>query len=272
MKDQELIPHLFRTEFRKIVSVLSKLFGLGHIEIAEDIASDTFLLAAETWGKKGLPENPTAWLYTVAKNKTKDHLRRNELFSQKISAELKHNALEIDAIDIDLSSKNIMDSQLQMLFAICNPVIPQEAQIGLALRILCGLGIEEIAQAFLTNKETTNKRLFRAKEKLRDEKVKMEFPAKPELFKRLETVLTTLYLLFNERYYSATQNETLQKELCSEAMRLTLLLTRNETTNKPLVSALLALMCFHSSRFEARQHASGDIILYEQQDPCGIKS
>jgi RNA polymerase sigma-70 factor (ECF subfamily) len=262
----ELIPHLFRTEFRKIVSVLSKLFGLAHIEVAEDIVSDTFMLAAETWGKKGLPDNPTAWLYTVAKNKTKDYLKRNQLFSEKISVEIKHSSTPFVELEIDLSTKNIEDSQLQMMFAICNPVIPVEAQIGLALRILCGFGIDEISAAFLSNKETINKRLFRAKETLRENKVAMEFPQASEIEKRLQAVLTTLYLLFNEGYYSASQNATLRKDLCIEALRLTVMLSENDTTNQPPVRALIALMCFHASRFEARQGSDGQILLYEEQD------
>jgi len=265
-KGNELIPHLFRTEYSKITAVLAKLFGFEHIEIAEDIASDTFLLAAETWGMKGVPENPVAWLYTVAKNRAKDHLKHNKIFTEKVTAGLQQTNFELHEIVIDLSEKNIVDSQLQMMFAICHPSIPVEAQIGLSLRILCGFGIEEIAVAFLSNKETINKRLFRAKEKLRSEKVKIEFPAIAEINKRLETVLTTLYLLFNEGYYSLSQNTTLRKDLCLEAVRLNYLLVENKSTNKPAVNALLSLMCFHASRFEARQNAKGEIVLYEDQD------
>jgi RNA polymerase sigma factor (sigma-70 family) len=176
MQQQQLIPHLFRTEYRKIVAVLSKLFGFEHIEVAEDIASDTFLIATETWGIKGLPENPTAWLYTVSKNKAKDYLKHNNIFSQKIVQEIKRSSNQSEEIEIDLSNQNILDSQLQMMFAICHPAISSEAQIGLSLRILCGFGIEEIADAFLSNKETINKRLSRAKEKLRTENVKIECP------------------------------------------------------------------------------------------------
>src|SRR5882757_535629 len=112
MKQAELIPHLFRTEYRKIVSVLCKLFGIEHIEIAEDIVSDTFLLVSELWGLKGLPENPTAWLYIVAKNKTRDYLKRNAIFAQNIFQDIKSNATTSEEIEIDLSVKNINDSQL----------------------------------------------------------------------------------------------------------------------------------------------------------------
>lgn len=266
MSQHELIPHLFRTEFTKIASVLSRVFGIEHIEVAEDIASETFLSALETWPYKGIPENPTAWLYAVAKNKAKNHLRRNKLFTEKIAAQLKQPSLTDDEIEIDLSDKNITDSQLQMLFALCHPSIPVESQIGLSLRILCGFGIDEIAVAFLTNKETINKRLFRAREKLRTEKIRIEFPQQQEINERLETVLTTLYLLYSEGYYSESQDELVRKDLCLEAMRLTYLLIENESTNLPKVNALMALMCFHSSRFAARKNEKGEMVLYEDQD------
>src|SRR5690606_23254043 len=114
----------------------------------------------------------------------------------------------------DFSSEHIRDSQLQMLFAICTPLIASEAQIGLALRILCGFSIDEIAEAFLSKRDTINKRLFRAKEKLRTEGVKMEFPAPEVLPARLDNVLRIIYLLFNEGYYSRTHARTLREDLC----------------------------------------------------------
>ena len=266
MNEKELIAQLFKTEYRKIISVLCKLFGIVHIEIAEDITNDTFLFASETWGLKGIPENPTAWLYTVSKNRTKDYFKRHKTFSDKIVVDVKLNQNQSEEIEVDLSHKNITDSQLQMIFTICNPIIPAEAQIGLALRILCGFGIDEIAEAFLTNKENINKRLFRAKEKLRTENIRIKLPNENEINTRLETVLTTLYLLFNEGYHSSTQKTHLRKELCLEAMRLNYFLIENETTNKPIVNALMALMCFHASRFEARTNQIGKPILYDQQD------
>jgi RNA polymerase sigma factor (sigma-70 family) len=266
MQENELIPHLFRTEYRKIVSVLSKLFGIRYMEVAEDIVSDTFLQAAETWGLKGLPQNPVAWLYTVAKNKAKDKFKHEAVFSQKVAPEIKHSSDTVHEIEIDWSNKNINDSQLQMMFAICSDVITAEAQIGLSLNILCGFGAEEIADAFLSNKEAIYKRLSRAKEKLRIENVKIELPPPAEIDQRLQTVLTTLYLLFSEGYYSSIQNSILRKDLCLEAMRLTLMLVENKQTNTPAANALLSLMCFHASRFEARTNQNGELILYEDQD------
>lgn len=266
MEQHELIPHLFRTEYRKIVSVLCRYFGFDQIEIAEDLTSDTFVTAAQTWGIKGLPPNPTAWLYNVAKNKAKNYLQRNILFESKISPEIQSTSPQFELTEIDLSPQNINDSQLQMMFAICHPVIPTEAQIGLSLRILCGFGIDEIADAFLSNKETINKRLYRAKEKLRDEKISIAIPNEQEIDQRLAPVLTTIYLLFNEGYYSESTNKILRKDLCLEAMRLCTMLVENKQTNKPAVNALLALMCIHASRFEARINKNGEPVLYDDQD------
>ncbi|MCF0040765.1 RNA polymerase sigma factor [Dyadobacter fanqingshengii] len=263
---EPIIPHLFRTEYRKIVSVLCRHFGFREIEIAEDIASETFQVAMQAWGLEGLPPNPAGWLYNTAKNKAKNYLHRESIFRDNIAPGLKNIEPQAAGDDIDLSLQNINDSQLQMMFAVCHPAISREAQIGLSLRILCGFGIDEIATAFVTNKEVINKRLFRAKEKLRKEKVQIELPPPLEIDARLEQVLTTIYLLFNEGYYSVSQNNTLRKELCLEAMRLCTMLIENPDTNKPQVNALLALMCFHASRFDARMNGNGEIILYDEQD------
>jgi RNA polymerase sigma factor (sigma-70 family) len=261
-----LIPHLFRTEYRKIVSVLAKRFGFEQLETAEDIASETFLTAAEAWGLKGIPPNPTAWLYNVAKNKAVNYLEHNRVFDNKIAPTLKRDADEVPELDVDLSPQNINDSQLQMMFAVCHPSIPVEAQIGLSLRVLCGFGIDEIADAFLADKDTINKRLFRAKQKLREENVKIGMPGPVDLDERLSAVLRTIYLFFNEGYYSVSQNKTLRKDVCFEAIRLCYMLVENQSTNKPQANALLSLMCFHASRFDARHDEKGDRVLYEEQD------
>jgi RNA polymerase sigma-70 factor (ECF subfamily) len=257
---------LFQQEFSKMVAVISRQFGLQHIEIAEDIVGDTFLTAIEEWESGGLPPNPEAWLYLVAKRKTLYYNKRSKIFNRKIIPELKHEQEKYSLMEFDFSAGNIRDSQMRMLFAICNPLIGSEAQIGLALRILCGFSIDEIAEAFYSSKTTINKRLFRAKEKLRTENLKMELPDKSELDSRLDNVLHIIYLLFSEGYYSRTQNSILRKEFCLDAMRLAILLTEYEITNSPKANALLALMCFHASRFDARQTAKDDFILYEEQD------
>jgi RNA polymerase sigma-70 factor (ECF subfamily) len=264
---EELIPHLFRTEYRKIVSVLGKRFGFRQIEVAEDIVSETFFVAAKTWGIKGqIPPNPTAWLYNVAKNKAVNYLEHQQVFDSKIAPELKRGPKDVEEFEIDLSPQNINDSQLQMMFTVCHPSIPVEAQIGLSLRILCGFGIDEIADAFLADKDTINKRLSRAKQKLRDENVNIGLPGAVDLEGRLKTVLRTIYLLFNEGYHSESNNTTLRKDVCLEAIRLCYMLVENASTNKPDVNALLSLMFFHASRFDARLNDKGEQVLYEEQD------
>lgn len=265
MQQQEIIPHLFRTEYRKIVSVLYRRFGFEQMETAEDIASDTFATAAQNWPINGVPPNPVAWLYSVAKNKAMTAIQRCNLFESKISPDLQRNN-EVFEDEIDLSPQNINDSQLQMIFAICHPAIPTEAQVGLALRILCGFGIDEIADAFLSNKETIGKRLYRAKEKLRQQNISIEMPQVDQIESRLETVLLTIYLLFNEGYYSLNNNTVVNKEVCFEAIRLCTMLVENPVTNKPVVNALLALMYFHASRLDARTDENGAHILYDKQN------
>ncbi|HVS97911.1 MAG TPA: sigma-70 family RNA polymerase sigma factor [Puia sp.] len=266
---RESLKQLFQQEFGKMVAVISKLYGLENIGTAEDIVSETFLQAAESWGVKGLPANPAGWLYTVAKHKALYYFRRNAVFQKKVVPELRARSDPASHTEeMDFSHEHIRDSQLQMLFAVCDPAIASEAQIGLALRVLCGFGIDEIAEAFLTNKETINKRLFRAKEKLRTANIKMEMPEPEAVPGRLENVLRTIYLLFNEGYYSRSQDQILRKELCAEAMRLGLSLTEYPVTDRPQTNALVALMCFHASRFDARTGTPGDValVLYDNQD------
>ncbi len=264
--NHNLLPHLFRLEYTKMTAVLSRLFGLKHIEIAEDIASETFLKATEMWSIKGLPENPTAWLYTVAKNKTKDYLKRNAFFEQVVTLEIKPNEIQNDEPFIDFTEQNISDSQLAMIFAVCNPVNSNEAQICLSLQILCGFSVEEIANAFLSNKETIKKRLLRARENLRKENFSLQSLNTSEIKARIDTVLTVLYLLFSEGYFSKSNNNLIRKDLCAEAIRLTLTLSENPQTDTAKTNALLALMCFQSSRLDARVNEMDEVVLFDEQD------
>ncbi|SFX65253.1 RNA polymerase sigma-70 factor, ECF subfamily [Cytophaga hutchinsonii ATCC 33406] len=248
-----------------MTAVLCRHFGLKHIEIAEDIASETFLKASENWAINGIPENPTAWLYAVAKNKTKDYFKHISVFETQIKEAIKPNEIETEK-DFEFSSQNISDSQLAIIFAVCNPSNSTESQICLALQILCGFSVEEIANAFLTKPETIKKRLQRARTNLRNDNFKIKTLGETEIKSRLNTVLKTLYLLFNEGYFSKTNHQLIRKELCSEAVRLTLILTENNYTNIPQTNALLSLMCFQSSRLEARTNDKGEAILFDEQD------
>jgi len=260
----ELLPYLFRQEYAKMTAVLCRHFGLKHMEIAEDIASETFLKASENWAIGGVPENPTAWLYTVAKNKIKDYFKNLSVFETKIKSKPPENSQSEH--DFEFNNQLISDSQLAMIFAVCSPANSTGSQICLALQILCGFSVEEIANAFLTKPETIKKRLQRAKTSLRNDNFQLQSLNETQIKSRLDTVLKTLYLLFNEGYFSKTNNQQIRKELCSEAVRLTLLLTENPLTNTPQTHALLALMCFQSSRLEARMNPKGEVILFNDQD------
>jgi RNA polymerase sigma-70 factor (ECF subfamily) len=265
----KLVGHLFRYEAGKMAAVLTRLLSFNSLELAEDIIQDTLAQALSTWKIKGVPENPQAWLYTVAKRKALDAIRQHKIHEQHhttISLALKSEWTLAPTVNHFFLKNEIEDSQLRMMFACCHPVIPYESQIALTLKTLCGLSIGEIANSFLTSTETITKRLYRAREKIREEDISLEAPIPARLPGRLEAVLHCLYLLFNEGYNSSHPDQLIRHDLCSEAMRLCSLLVNNEVTAKPSAKALISLMCFQASRAEARTDPNGDIILLQEQD------
>ena len=265
----QTIDHLFRHEAGKMISVLSKLLGLQSLETAQDIVQDTLMQAMTTWSYSEIPANPSAWLYRVAKNKAIDHLRHTKKFkeiSPQYSYLLQSEYSLVPTANNLFLEGEIQDSQLRMIFACCHPAIPPESQIALALKTLCGLSVQEIAKAFLTNEETISKRIYRAKEKIKTEKLELELPVKHELPYRLDAVLKSLYLLFNEGYNSSQVDHLIRNELCEEAIRLTYLLTQQPMTDLPVTRALLSLLCFQASRLQARIDDKGNIILLKEQD------
>lgn len=264
-RNNGLLSGLFRQEYPKMTAVLCRRFGLEHIEIAEDIISDAFLKASENWAINGVPESPAAWLYTVAKNKAKDHLKRISLFETRIAGNLKPDEEEAEP-DFGFGSGYIEDSQLAMIFAVCDPDNSAESQICLALQILCGFSVEEIANAFLTGLETIRKRLYRAKTRLRNSGFQLRTLSPANIQSRLDTVLKTLYLLFNEGYFSKTNDQLIRNELCAEAMKLAVIFTDNPLTDTAQTKALLALMCYQASRLAARTADTGEMVLFDEQD------
>jgi len=264
-----LVAHLFRHEAGKMAAVLTRLFGFQSLDKAEDIVQETLLQAMSTWPLKGVPENPSAWLYSVAKRKAIDILRKRKIQDQhhsRIRWAIESEWALIPTVNNFFLENEIEDSQLRMIFACCHPSIPYESRIALTLKTLCGLSISEIARGFLTNDETITKRLFRAREKIRSENISLECPAPADLPHRLDAVLHSLYLLFNEGYNSSNPDNLIRQDLCEEAMRLCLMLAKHPITNSPKTNALLSLMCFQASRLEARTAPDGSIILLQDQD------
>jgi RNA polymerase sigma-70 factor (ECF subfamily) len=248
-----------------MISVLSKLLGFQHLPLAEDIVQDTLLKAMTTWPYNGVPDNPRAWLYRVARNKAVDLIRRQKIFRQ-IQPELASEYSLSATVNQLFESDEMMDSQLCMMFACCHPSISAESQIALVLKTLCGLNNAEIAKAFLKDEEAIAKRIYRAKEKIRSEKIALELPHPSQMSGRLAAVLHSLYLLFNEGYYSSHPEHIIRESLCEEAMRLVYLLTQHPQTRDPRTYALLALFCFQASRLAARLDDKGNILLLKYQD------
>lgn len=265
----QLVDHLFRHESGKMISVLSRLLGLQNIDVAQDIVQDTLLQAMSTWGFKSIPDNPSAWLYHIAKNKAIDFLRKKKRFHE-ISPQYSYlldSEYTLSSTVNDLFLENeIQDSQLRMMFACCHPAIAEESQIALTLKTLCGLSVNEIARAFLTTDDKIAKRIYRAKEKIKAEKIELDVPHSNELSSRIDTVLKSLYLLFNEGYKSSHPDKLIREDLCEEAMRLCFLLSEQSLTSLPRTKALLALMCFQASRLDARLDDKNNIILLKHQN------
>jgi RNA polymerase sigma-70 factor (ECF subfamily) len=265
----QVVDHLFRHESGKMIAVLSRLLGLQNIEVAQDIVQDTLLQAMSAWSYKTIPDNPSAWLYRVAKNKAIDFLRREKRFRQispQYSSLLDSEYTLSSTVHNLFLENEIQDSQLRMMFACCHPAIAEESQVALTLKTLCGLSTGEIAKAFLTTEDTIAKRIYRAKEKIRTEKIELDVPQHNELSARTDAVLKSLYLLFSEGYNSSHPDQLIREDLCEEAMRLCLLVTQHSLTAFPRSKALLALMCFQSSRLNARLDDKNNIILLKYQD------
>jgi RNA polymerase sigma-70 factor (ECF subfamily) len=223
----------------------------------------------ETWPYHGVPQNPSAWLYKVAKNKAIDYIRSNQAkikVRAELQRELKSEWGMSSRVHHLFQQEEIQDSVLRMMFVCCHPSIPQESQIALTLKTLGGLTSLEIAHAFLTSEETITKRIYRAKEKIKEERLSLEFPIKTDLMVRMDSVLKVLYLLFNEGYNSSHADILVREDLCEEAMRLCFLLIQNNETNLPKGRALIALMCLQAARFPSRVNDAGAKILLQDQD------
>lgn len=264
-----LADHLFRHEAAKLVSVLTGIFGIDRLQFAEDVVQESLVRALRTWPYMGIPKNPAAWLTQTAKNLALDLIRREKLFRDKepeIVAFLDQWPSDAAADESPMFENEIRDGRLRLMFTCCHPLIPQEAQTALALKTLCGFGVAEIAKAFLTSEAAIAKRLTRARQKIRDLQIPFKIPAGKELSSRLEGVLQTLYLLFNEGYKASSGDHLIKEELCQEAIRLGALLAEHPSGNQPRTHALVALMLLNAARLPARTDSEGNILRLKEQD------
>lgn len=246
-----------------MVSILTRIFGLEHIELVEDAVQDTFISAMKAW-RNGQPENPEAWLTAAAKNRVLDLFR--QLGAERERAEKWSAGPSAIALNELFLESEIADSQLRMIFAACNPALKPQDQIAFALKTISGFSAQEIASALLLKEETVKKRLVRARKAIAEKDIAFEIPTGAALPHRLQRVLEVIYLIFNEGFHSGQKETLVREELCGEALRLCKLLQNNPHTATGDAQALFALCCFHSARIRSKVNEQGDVLSLKQQD------
>ncbi len=263
----QVVEHLFRQEAGKMVATLTGIFGIEHLTLAEDVVQEALARALQTWPFYGVPQNPSAWLMRTSKNLALDVVRRQKVFREKEPEVIRLIEQPTPTPDsVIAQEQEIVDDRLRMMFVCCHPAIPPEAQVALALKTLCGFGVTEISRAFLTTDAAIAKRLTRAKQKIREARIPFEIPTGAELEGRLDGVLQSLYLLFNEGYKASTGNKLVREDICQEAIRLAALLAEHPPGNQPRTHALLALMLLNTARLPARMDSEGNLLRLQEQD------
>ena len=256
------VDHLFRYRAGRMIATLTRIFGIERLDQVEDAVQDAMVRALRLWPYQGEPDNPTAWLIQVAKNRMLDRLRRESRLTETV-----------DEIEIPIGGEadaafanEVHDDQLRMIFTCCHPLVPEDGQIALTLKTVGGFSVSEIARAFLARESSVSKTIVRAKQRLREFEIKLEMPAPDKLPARLESALKVVYLMFNEGYSALEGEELVRTDLCHEAIRLCELLAGHPVTGAPKVHALAALLLFQAARLTARCDAAGELLLLSEQD------
>jgi RNA polymerase sigma factor (sigma-70 family) len=263
----QVLEHLFRHEAGKMVGTLTRIFGIEHLTLAEDVVQEALARALQTWPFYGVPENPSAWIMRASRNLALDVVRREKVFRDKEPEIIRLMDYESSSPDAAIfPEREIADDRLRMMFVCCHPLIPAEDQAALALKTLCGFSVTEIGRAFLTTDAAIAKRLTRAKQKIREARIPFEIPEGEALAGRLDGVLQSLYLLFNEGYKASSGDKLIREDICSEAIRLTSLLAEHPAGNHPRTHALLALMLLNAARIPARVDDEGNLLLLREQN------
>jgi RNA polymerase sigma factor (sigma-70 family) len=261
--------HLFRHEAGRLVSALTRIFGVHNLALAEDVVQDAFCRALEVWRVRGMPDNPSAWLMTAARNRALDIIRRGRTatrFAPEIGRLIESEWTLAPMVDEILADDAIQDSLLRMMFSCCHPRLSEAAQVALILNILCGFSIDEIASAFMSGHAAVEKRIVRGKKVLAESKRLFDTTVPADFFDRLPTVQRALYLLFNEGYHGASTETSVRSDLCNEAIRLVAVLLQHSLGKTPTTYALAALMTLTAARLPARADSSGNLIALQDQD------
>jgi RNA polymerase sigma-70 factor, ECF subfamily len=272
MSSHQLVDHLFRSHAGQLVAWLTRIFGPAHLELAEEVVQEALLKALQQWPYSGVPQNPSGWLFRVARNGALDALRRHASFrarAPEIQRQLER-AIASHATEV----ATIEDDELRMVFMCCHPSLPQDARVALSLKTVSGFGVAEIARAFLLSDQTIAQRLVRAKRLLREQDVTLDLPHGEDLRARIDSVLEVIYLLFNEGYKAHAGEELIRHDVCREALRLGRLVAMSPQLavsgeadhGPPDAHALVALMAFQAARLPARVDGNGELVLLEDQD------
>lgn len=248
-----------------MTAILIRLFGLGNAELADDIVQETFITAMKKWPLKGVPENPSAWLMKVAKNKALNVVKRERMIREKSSSIPGINKDEA-AIDNMFDQQEVKDTQLSMLFTCCYPEIKEREQLILILKILGGFSNAEIGSALLIEPEAVKKAFYRARVKIKNHYTELPELNREETQRRADTVLKAIYLLFNEGYKTSFADDLINADLCYTALRLAHLMTSITLEDSGRTHALLALMYFQSARFPARSGEQAEVLDLKDQD------
>jgi RNA polymerase sigma-70 factor, ECF subfamily len=257
---RDTLDTIYRGESRRVLATLIRL--VGDFDLAEEALHDAVMAAMEQWPRDGVPGNPRAWLVSAGRFKAIDRMRGRARFDASLEDVVEQ--LQTEPLDPAQLDDHIEDDRLRLIFTCCHPALPQEAQLALTLREVCGLTTEEIARAFLTRAPTIAKRIVRAKAKIRDARIPYEVPSRADLPDRLDSVLQVIYLIFTEGYAASSGSSLTRADLSEEAIRLGRLLA--DLLPESEVQGLLALMLLQDSRRAARTSPEGEVILLEEQD------
>ena len=263
MKIEGVVDHLFRHQYGKMVSILTRIFGLSNLEMIEDAVQDTFIKAMVQWRTK-IPENPEAWLTLAAKNRAIDLLRKIKSEDNRLGH--LENGPSTIALNEMFLEHEIEDSQLRMIFTACHPSLNAKNQIAFALKTIVGFSDKEIAAALLLKEETVKKRLTRARKTIKEESISFAIPNREDMGKRIGLVHEVLYLIFNEGFHSTKSEVLIRKELCGEAIRLCSLVLKKEHLRTGEGYALFALFCFHAARLDTKLLDTGVVVDLKNQD------